>query len=170
LQHALHCIVSRHQALRTTFSLIGGAPRQIIAEQLSLELPLIDPERIAKCRARSGSAATPETGSNASVRSFSRAIDSRGLAAAHLNEHILVVTMHHIVTDGWSVGVFHQELTALYKAFSAGKPSPLGELRFSTPTTPNGSARVSRAQRTNRNSRIGSSSSPSACGARVADR
>src|SRR5260370_7988029 len=36
--------------------------------------------------------------------------------------------MHHIVTDGWSVGVFHQELTALYEAFSAGKPSPLGEL------------------------------------------
>src|SRR5713226_9856270 len=48
LQQALHCIVARHQALRTTFSLIGGAPRQIIAEQLSLELPLIDRSELPK--------------------------------------------------------------------------------------------------------------------------
>src|SRR5258708_13067749 len=44
------------------------------------------------------------------------------------SEHFLVVTTHHIVNDGWSVGILHQELTALYKAFAAGRPSPLGEL------------------------------------------
>src|SRR5258708_11294833 len=42
LQQALDCILARHQALRTTFSLIGETPRQIIAPQLSLDLPLID--------------------------------------------------------------------------------------------------------------------------------
>src|SRR5206468_2070199 len=43
-------------------------------------------------------------------------------------EHILLVTMHHIVTDGWSIGVFHRELSELYRAFLAGEPSPLADL------------------------------------------
>jgi hypothetical protein len=44
------------------------------------------------------------------------------------NEHVLLLTMHHIVSDAWSAGVFLQELSELYEAFSAGKPSPLPEL------------------------------------------
>ena len=43
-------------------------------------------------------------------------------------EHVLVVVMHHIITDGWSLGVFTRELEALYAAFSEGKPSPLPDL------------------------------------------
>jgi len=128
LRQALDCIVGRHQALRTTFSLVAGTPRQMIAEQLSLELPLIDlselpdAEREAEAQRRLKQEA---------MRPFDL---SRGpliravLLRLNANEHILVVTMHHIVTDGWSVGVFHQELTTLYEAFSAGRPSPLGEL------------------------------------------
>jgi amino acid adenylation domain-containing protein len=128
LQQALDCIVARHQALRTTFSLIGGTPCQMIAEQLSLELPLIDlgelpeAEREAEAQRRLKQEA---------MRPFDL---SRGpliravLLRLTSSEHILVVTTHHIVTDGWSVGVFHQELTALYEAFAAGRPSPLGEL------------------------------------------
>ena len=127
LQQALHCIVARHQALRTTFSLIGAAPRQIIAEQLSLELPLIDLSELPKAERE---AEAQRRLKQEAMRPFDL---SRGpliravLLRLTSNEHILVVTMHHIVTDGWSVGVFHQELTALYEAFSAGKPSPLGE-------------------------------------------
>ena len=128
LQQALDCIVARHQTLRTTFSLIGETPRQIIAPQLSLELPLIDlsglpeAEREAEAQRRLKQEA---------MRPFDL---SRGpliravLLRLTSSEHFLVVTTHHIVTDGWSVGIFHQELTALYKAFVAGRPSPLGEL------------------------------------------
>jgi amino acid adenylation domain-containing protein len=128
LQQALDCIVARHQTLRTTFSLVDGTPRQIIAEQLSLELPLIDlselpeAERDAEAQRRLKQEA---------MRPFDL---SRGpliravLLRLTSSEHILVVTTHHIVTDGWSVGVFHEELTALYEAFSAGRPSPLNEL------------------------------------------
>jgi hypothetical protein len=43
-------------------------------------------------------------------------------------EHVLLVTMHHIVSDGWSLGVFNRELASLYQAFCAGAPSPLAEL------------------------------------------
>src|SRR5207248_306928 len=48
-----------------------------------------------------------------------------GLAS---DEHWLVLTFHHIIFDGWSLGVFERELTVLYEAFSAGQPSPLPEL------------------------------------------
>ena len=44
------------------------------------------------------------------------------------DDHVLLLTMHHIVSDGWSMGIFTRELTALYEAFSEGKPSPLPEL------------------------------------------
>jgi aspartate racemase len=128
LQQALDCIVARHQALRTTFSLVGGTPRQMIAEQLSLELPLIDLSELPEAERE---AEAQRRLKQEAMRPFDL---SRGpliravLLQLTSSEHILVVTMHHIVTDGWSVGVFHQELTALYEAFSAGRPSPLGEL------------------------------------------
>src|SRR5712691_3579350 len=128
LRQALDCIVARHQALRTTFSLVAGIPRQMIAEQLSLELPLIDLSELPEAERE---AEAQRRLKQEAMRPFDL---SRGpLVRAVLlrltpNEHILLVTMHHIVTDGWSVGVFHQELTALYEAVSAGRPSPLGEL------------------------------------------
>jgi amino acid adenylation domain-containing protein len=128
LQQGLDRIVARHQALRTTFSLVGGTPRQIIAQQLSLELPLIDLSGLAEA----------EREAEAQRRLKQEAMRPFDLSCGPLiravllrltsSEHIFVVTTHHIVTDGWSVGVFHQELTALYEAFAAGKPSPLGEL------------------------------------------
>ncbi|HVS80635.1 MAG TPA: amino acid adenylation domain-containing protein [Pyrinomonadaceae bacterium] len=128
LKQALNFIVARHQTLRTTFSLVGGTPRQVITEHLSLEFPLIDlrdlPESERELEA--GRRVKQEA-----MRPFDLA---RGpliraiLLRLGAREHILLVTMHHIVTDGWSVGVFHQELTALYEAFLAGKLSPLAEL------------------------------------------
>jgi amino acid adenylation domain-containing protein len=128
LQQALDCIVARHQPLRTTFSLVAGTPRQIIAEQLSLELPLIDlselPEAEREVEAQRRLKQEAMRPFDLSRGPLIRAV----LLRLTSNEHILVVTTHHIVTDGWSVGVFHQELTALYEAFSAGRPSPLDEL------------------------------------------
>src|SRR5712691_9396601 len=128
LQQALDCIVARHQALRTTFSLVGGTPRQIIAPQLSLELPLLDlselPEAEREAEAQRRLKQEAMRPFDLSCGPLIRAV----LLRLTSSEHLLVVTMHHIVTDGWSVGVFHQELTALYEAFSAGRPSPLSEL------------------------------------------
>jgi amino acid adenylation domain-containing protein len=128
LKQALNSIVARHQTLRTTFSIIDGDPRQVIAAELSIEVPLVDLTELP--------ATEREAEAGRRVRQeASRPFDlSRGpliralLLRLDANDHMLVVTMHHIVTDGWSVGVLHQELTALYEAFSAGKPSPLSEL------------------------------------------
>ena len=128
LKRALDFIVARHQTLRTSFSLVGEIPRQVIAKQLSLELPVID---LSDLPDADREAESPRRVKQEAMRPFDL---SRGpliraiLLRLAANEHILLVTMHHIVTDGWSVGVFHEELTALYEAFSAGKPSPLREL------------------------------------------
>jgi amino acid adenylation domain-containing protein len=128
LKQALDFIVARHQTLRTTFSLVDGTPRQLIQDQLSLELPLVDLSELPEAERE---AETQRRLKQEAMRPFDL---SRGpliraiLLRLTSSDHILLVTMHHIVTDGWSVGVFHEELTALYEAFSAGKPSPLNEL------------------------------------------
>jgi hypothetical protein len=55
-------------------------------------------------------------------------------------EHVLLVSMHHIVSDGWSIGVIVREMTALYRAYVTGRSAELPELTISTPILPSGSA------------------------------
>ena len=122
-------IVRRHESLRTVFRTDPeGEPRQVILPAGDRPLPLIDltalpaPERTAE--------ATRLAAQDA-LRPFDL---TRGpllrttllrLAGA---EHALLLAMHHVVTDGWSIGIFTRELTALYRAFVAGAPSPLRSL------------------------------------------
>ena len=62
------------------------------------------------------------------------------------DEHALLLTMHHICTDGWSMGLFYREMTALYEAYSAGARRRLRNSPSSTPTTPSGSASACKAK------------------------
>jgi aspartate racemase len=128
LEESLNEIIRRHEALRTTFRSAGGRPVQVIAEKMSFEMPLID---------LSGQ---PKTEREVEAERLTRdeAMRRFDLAKGPLfcallirlseEEHILVLTMHHIVSDGWSMGVFTAELAALYKAFCNGEASPLPEL------------------------------------------
>ena len=133
LQRSLDSILARHEALRTSFALVDGEPVQVVNEIKTLALPLIDlshldkDEREAEAQRLLGLEAR---------RLFDLATGPMIRAALfHLqdDEHILLVTMHHIVTDGWSIGVFQRELMALYEAFQNGRPSPLGELPIQYP-------------------------------------
>jgi amino acid adenylation domain-containing protein len=128
LEQSLNEIVRRHEVLRTTFATVGGQPVQVIASDLNLALPIVDlckfPE--AKREIEVQRLVTEEA-----QRPFDLIQDPfLRTTLLHLDdeEHVLLLTMHHIVSDGWSMGVFNQELAALYKAFSARKPSPLPEL------------------------------------------
>ncbi len=128
LQKALDEIVARHEALRTTFASVDGNPVQVVAESGSVPLKLID---------MSG---RPETVRADEIRHLLREESDRPfdltrdlmLRATLLREsereHVLLLTMHHIVSDGWSIGVLFRELAVLYDAFCRGKPSPLPEL------------------------------------------
>jgi aspartate racemase len=128
LDQSLNEIVRRHQTLRTTFPTIEGLPLQVIAPAQPLTLPTVDLQ------------ASRKSEQEASVRWLAREEARRpfDLARGPLfrtkllrlgeEEHVLLVGMHHIVSDGWSMGVFWRELRALYNAFCVGKPSPLAEL------------------------------------------
>jgi hypothetical protein len=128
LESSLNEIVRRHELQRTTFTQRDGQPVQVIAPSLTISLPLRDltamPETEREIEA--GRIATEESqrpfdlGKGPLVRAM--------LLRLGTEDHVLLLTMHHIVSDAWSAGVFLRELTELYKAFSDGKPSPLPEL------------------------------------------
>ncbi len=128
LRKSLNEMVRRHESLRTTFATEGGWPVQVIAAQLRLELPTIDLRLLTKT-ARDAEALS---------RSEQEGKEPFDLAAGPLlrakllqldeEEAVLLIAMHHIVSDGWSMGIFVRELAVLYEAFSQGRPSPLPEL------------------------------------------
>jgi len=128
LRRSLEAIVIRHESLRATFVAVDGRPRQIIAESQTVEFPVIDLGGLPPSERASGAKrlATEEA-----TRPFDLA---RGplwrfrLYRLREAEHVLLASMHRILSDDWSMLVLFRELAALYKAFSRGQPSPLPEL------------------------------------------
>jgi amino acid adenylation domain-containing protein len=121
-------IVRRHEVLRTTFALRSGRPVQVIGQPEQFELPVLD---------------LGEMGEAARATELQRLLAAEALRPFDLSkgpllraglirlgeeQHVLHSTMHHIISDGWSMGVLVREVVALYEAFSAGRPSPLAEL------------------------------------------
>jgi amino acid adenylation domain-containing protein len=128
LGYGLNAIIRRHEALRTTFASVAGQPVQVIAPSLVLALPLLDlhglPDGLRDAASRgliTGSAAQPFV------------LDRGPLIRAALlrlgeQSHILLLTVHHSVSDGWSLGVFVRELAVFYAAQVAGEPAALPAL------------------------------------------
>jgi amino acid adenylation domain-containing protein len=128
LQRSLSEIVRRHEVLRTTFPIHGRQPVQLIGPAVPFvittidmtALPLAERHREAERQIRMEA-----------QRPFNLAAGPL-LRATWLNlqmtEHILLLSMHHIVSDEWSSALLIEELFALYDAFSHGRPSPLPEL------------------------------------------
>jgi len=128
LEQSLREIQRRHEILRTTFESLDGRPVQAISEEASLELTLVDlgkhpePDREveALCLAKDEAQQPLDLVNGPLLRAR--------LLCLQEQEHILLLTMHHIVTDGWSMNIFWNELAQLYEAFCLGKPSSLAEL------------------------------------------
>ncbi|TCP59048.1 amino acid adenylation domain-containing protein [Tumebacillus sp. BK434] len=121
-------IVRRHEALRTTFQLLDDAPVQVILEDVTTEFPIIDlsdlPAELRDCEVQRQIRLEAERPFDLSRDRLLRTT----LLKLSPSEHVLVAVMHHIISDGWSVGVFTAELSALYRAFLQGEASPLPEL------------------------------------------
>ena len=121
-------IVKRHEALRTSFAADDGLPVQVIAPSLKFEIPVIDIRHVPEAERM---AHVEKLVTSECQRSFdlTRSPLMRAtLVALGEQDHVLVMMMHHIIGDVWSVRVVMKELAALYEAFSAGRPSPLPEL------------------------------------------
>lgn len=128
LKYSVEEIVRRHEALRTTFPSVNGQPVQAISPFPNLLWSEVDFQDYAN--------EIREEQALAFVREEARRpMDlARGplmrvfLLKLNHEDHMLVMTFHHIIFDAWSGGLFVSELMALYRAFSSGQPSPLPEL------------------------------------------
>ncbi|MGH7411794.1 MAG: amino acid adenylation domain-containing protein, partial [Candidatus Methylomirabilis sp.] len=128
LQRTLDAIVARHESLRTTFVSMDGSPVQRIAPAGNATLSVVDLEGVPR----------PEREAEAQHMATEEARRPFDLARGPLlrttllqlseEEHILLLTIHHIVFDGWSIEVFFREMAELWEAFSTGEPSPLSPL------------------------------------------
>jgi len=128
LHQAFQAIVHRHEALRTTFAQVEDQPVQTVAASLDLALPVVNLQALppAEREATAQRIATEEA-----LRPFNLARDSLlriKILQLEATDQILLLNLHHIVADGWSLGVLVRELGALYTAFRLGNPSPLPPL------------------------------------------
>jgi amino acid adenylation domain-containing protein len=128
LKQSIAEIIARHEILRTTFNSIDGQPVQVIASELTTPFSLSDlsslPEMEREAELLRLSA---EEARHPFELSKGPLVRTR-LIRLGSDEHVLLLTMHHIISDGWSLEVLKKELSALYEAFHAGEPSPLAEL------------------------------------------
>ena len=128
LQRTLSEVVRRHEVLRTTFVNYGGEPRQQITAEAQVALPLIDLSALASgaVEAEVELLARAEAG-----RPFDLSVGPLlrvQLLRLSEEEHFVLLTLHHIISDGWSVGVLIEEAAMLYSAYSSDSSSPLPEL------------------------------------------
>ncbi|QLE53350.1 amino acid adenylation domain-containing protein (plasmid) [Nostoc sp. C057] len=128
LEQTFNEIVQRHEALRTTIVVQTGQPVQVINSTLTIPLPIIDLRQLpqAEREIQAQRLTTQEA-----QRPFNLSTDSLlqvKLLWLDETQYILLLTMHHIVSDGWSIGVLIQEIAALYTAFASNQPSPLPKL------------------------------------------
>jgi amino acid adenylation domain-containing protein len=128
LEQSVNEVVRRHEALRTAFTALEGQPIQVIVPALTVPVTVVDLQPL------------PPPEQNAVLQQLIAEEDGKPfnltcfpllrVTVLRLNstEHVLLLTMHHIISDDWSMGVLLRELTTLYEAFCAGQSSPLPEL------------------------------------------
>jgi hypothetical protein len=128
LERALSEIVRRHDALRTTFADGDEGPVQLVSPHVPVNVPVTDLRALP-------AAEREATALHAAGEEVTRPFDLRRgpVFRARLlrladEDHLALFTIHHIVSDAWSAGLMVGELVALYRAFAAGRPSPLAEL------------------------------------------
>ena len=121
-------VLRRHEALRTVFAAPEGSPEQVIQPAVPFHLPVIDltglpegeRERLAFHLAGDEASRSFDIGCGPLLRGV--------LLRLAEGDHVVLLTMHHIVSDGWSVGILVHEIAVLYAAFAEGRPSSLPEL------------------------------------------
>ncbi len=129
MERSLNEIIRRHEILRTVYSAVDGQPRQVILPELHLPLPIIDLSQMPADERQDEIARLAVEEARQSFDLAQGPLLRNLLLRISETEHIALLTMHHIVSDGWSIGVFLRELKTHYEAFSAGqRRSPLGEL------------------------------------------
>ncbi|BAZ22951.1 amino acid adenylation domain-containing protein [Kalymmatonema gypsitolerans NIES-4073] len=127
-QRALSEIVRRHEVLRTSFQTVNGTPIQVIHPQAIINIHVVELQQHSE---KERETLLQQLAQQEAITPFDLEIAPLircSLLQLDATEFVLLLTMHHIVSDGWSIGVFIQELSSFYQAFCAQQPSPLPEL------------------------------------------
>ena len=128
LDRSLSELIRRHESLRTRFEPVAGSPVQVIGSPGVFALIIQD---LSGLQEQDKAVFVQQLSREEAHRTFD--LSKGPLLRASLlrvapREHVLLITMHHIVSDGWSVGIVKKELSALYDAYSVGRSSPLSDL------------------------------------------
>ncbi len=128
LEQVFNEVIRRHESLRTTFTSSNGVPVAVVTPKLALRLDIEDLTTLPE------PAREPEA-MRRSVEEARKPFDLAGgplirvrLLRLASDEYLMLLTMHHIISDDWSIGVLIREVTTLYEAFSQGLPTPLPEM------------------------------------------
>src|SRR6266480_1408390 len=127
LELAVNQIIRRHEILRTSFDLQNGQPVQVVAPSLPLPLPIAD---LSSLPAPNREAEARRLAAEEARRPFDLQrlpLLRTKLLRLSATEHVFVLTVHHIIFDGWSLGVFLRELATIYERLRAGKTAELPE-------------------------------------------
>ncbi len=130
LARALEGLVERHSILRTTYRLINGTPMQVIGAVEPVEINLVDLRSLPSDDQRSESQRILKEESRFRFDLVEGPVMRPTVIRLADDEHILMLNMHHIATDGYSRSALYRDLTALYEAFGDGRPSPLEPLHI----------------------------------------
>jgi hypothetical protein len=129
LERALNEVVARHEALRTRFSVIDGAPLQVVLPELTVRIEVVLAEDAAV------DAIEDHPALREVLRETRRPFDLATapllrvqLLRLHATDHVAVFGFHHIVVDGWSMAIFDRELSAAYRSCTSGRPVMLAPL------------------------------------------
>ena len=128
LERCFNEIVRRHEALRTTFSTVEEDPVQVIAASANVSLPVIDLSRFSETEREDEARRLAREEADKPFDLRQGPLFRTALIGLGKYDHVLLLTLHHIVSDGWSMGVLYRELSALYQAFANEEPSPLADL------------------------------------------
>jgi amino acid adenylation domain-containing protein len=128
LERTINEIVRRHEVLRTIFVTDAGQPRQVITDHQPRAFEVIDLSRSPHADREAEAHARAEAEARQPFDLSRGPMLRAELLRLAEDEHVLLLTMHHIVSDGWSAGVLVREVAALYEAYAEGRESPLAEL------------------------------------------
>ena len=128
IQRSLNAIVQRHEVLRTSFRIINEQPMQVITSSIFLQLPVADLRKYSEDERETWVLQLAREELRQPFDLIQGPLIRAKLLWQDEDEYVLLLTMHHLVSDGWSMDVLFQELVALYEAFSSNQPSPLPEL------------------------------------------
>ncbi|HLZ63004.1 MAG TPA: amino acid adenylation domain-containing protein, partial [Ktedonosporobacter sp.] len=128
LEQSLREIVRRHESLRTTFVEQDEQPDLLISSDMEVPFPLIELDHLVVEEQEQAACALIQQEIERPFELARGPLVRFMLLRLRPDEHVLVTVISHIISDGWSLGIFNQELAKLYDAFKQGEPSPLADL------------------------------------------